>query len=200
MMVDNPQGGYTLSNLDPEILSNPFKLQTMWHVITGASCSGKSTLIEDLAQVGYQTAPETARIYFKSEMAKGRTSQEIRNSGNATQMGIFELQRDLEAGLPADQVVFLDRALPDSLTYHRLFGLYPNELLPACFTYHYASVFLLDRLPFLREVRLGPEDEKPAQFVDEWLERDYAALGYNVVRVPVLPPRERLSFILDLIS
>jgi hypothetical protein len=30
--------------LDPQRLSAPFKYKTNWHVITGAPCSGKTTL------------------------------------------------------------------------------------------------------------------------------------------------------------
>jgi predicted ATPase len=150
-----------------------------------------------LAEVGFATAPETARMYFESEMAKGRTSQEIRDSGHLVQQGIFEMQQDLENRLRPNQMVFLDRGLPDSLTFDRVYGLDPDELLPDCFKHYYASVFILDLLPFRREIRLGLEGEKPAQFIDKWLERDYASLGYSVIRVPVLPPQERLDFVLD---
>jgi len=80
--------------------------------------------------------------------------------------------------LKPKKVAFLDRGLPDSLTFHRVFGLNPDELLLECLKHRYASVFILDRLPVERKITLGPEDETTAQFLDEWLERDYAALGY----------------------
>lgn len=196
-MDGHPYRNYLVRELDPDLLSEPFKLLTNWNVITGAPCSGKTTLIDLLIGLGYKTAYETAREYFEQEMAKGRSSQEIRDCGAQTQFGIFDMQRELENDLPSEEVVFLDRGLPDSLTFHRLFNLNPDELLPGCRHHRYASVFVLDRLPFEREIQLGPEDEKSAQFIDEWLERDYAALGYDVVRVPVLPPQERLGFILE---
>ncbi len=63
-----------------------------------------------------------------------------------------------------------------------------------------ASVFILDRLPVERKIKLGPEDEINTQFIDEWLERDYTAMGYGVVRMPVFPPRERLAFVQDRLS
>jgi predicted ATPase len=58
-------------------------------------------------------------------------------------------------------------------------------------------VFVLDRLPIHRTRMLGPEDDASSTFLDEWLERDYRALGYDVVRVPPLSPRERVELILD---
>ena len=199
-MVDDFQGKYLITELDAVILATPYKILTYWHVITGAPCSGKTTLIDQLAEAGYHTAYETAREYFEIEMAKGRTSQEIRDCGHPTQHGIFEMQQRHEDGLRPEQITFLDRGLPDSLTFHRVCGLNPDELLLDCLKYRYAAVFILDRLPVERKITLGPEDEISAQFQDEWLERDYAALGYSVVRVPVFPPLERLAFVLERLS
>jgi predicted ATPase len=65
--------------------------------------------------------------------------------------------------------------------------------------HRYASVFILDRLPFqLNGARI--EDDAYTVLLDEWLARDYSALGYSVVRVPVLPPEERLAFVLERLS
>ena len=75
----------------------------------------------------------------------------------------------------------------------------PNLYLPNCFHYRYALVFMLDRFPVqIDDVRI--EDEAAAKYLDEWHYCDYTALGYQVVRVPVLPPRERLAFILENVS
>ena len=75
----------------------------------------------------------------------------------------------------------------------------PNEFLAECFHHRYASVFFLDRLPIqLDGVRLA--DDPMADYIDHWHTRDYTALGYRVVRVPVLPPQERLSFTLETLS
>jgi predicted ATPase len=196
-MVDTPQYKYLTIDLDPRLLSTHFKIQTNWHVITGAACTGKTTLINQLAEKGYQTFHETAREFFEIELAKGRTLEEILEKGLAVQKSIFEMQLTLEHAMQSIDFAFLDRAIPDSLTFHRIFGYDPNELLPECFHYRYASVFILDRLSLQREETLGPEDDASSRFLDEWLVRDYNALGYKIVRVPALSPQERLSFILD---
>jgi len=76
-MPDKPRHDYRYSELDPDLLSMPFRVQTNWHVITGTVSSGKSTLIDQLADRGFQTVPETGRLCFERKMAKGRTIDEI---------------------------------------------------------------------------------------------------------------------------
>ena len=63
--------------LDPDLLSMPFKVQTNWCVLTGAACSGKTTTVDLLADRGYQTVPEAARPMIEREIAKGQTLEEV---------------------------------------------------------------------------------------------------------------------------
>ncbi len=197
MSDDSPQDPRAIE-LDPALLSTPFAVQTNWHVITGAACCGKTTLIDLLADKGFQTVAEVPRQYIEREVAKGRTLDEI--FGNeADERALTDWQRRTEHGSRATDVLFLDRALPDFLWFWRLLGMNPNELLPECFHHRYASVFILDLLPLqLDGARI--EDEAYTVLFDEALVRDYSALGYDVVRVPVLSPQERLAFVLERLS
>jgi predicted ATPase len=194
-MSGSLQYDFLTIELDADLLSTPFAVQTSWYVVTGAACSGKTTLIGQLAGEGFETAKETARVYIELELAKGRTFEEL--FGNAAdEIRMTVMQRRIERSLRASEVTFLDRALPDSLTFCRFCGLNPNGILADCFQHRYASVFVLDRLPFCQDgARL--EHDVISDLQDEWLERDYGALGYEVVRVPVLPREERLAFVLD---
>ena len=197
-MLDNPQHDFRTTQLDPDLLLTPFGIQTNWHMITGAPCSGKTTLIDLLAEKGFHTVPEVGRQYVAGELAKGRTGDEIRVD-KTTQSGIAEVTLRIARGLRLDDVVFLDGGFPSSLTYSQLAGLDPNEMLADCFHHRYASIFILDRLPFQPNgVRF--EDDATDGLLDEWLARDYSSLGYSVVRVPVLPPQERLAFVLERLS
>ena len=146
-MIDSTKHDYGVTMLDPQLLSTPFRVQTNWHVITGAPCCGKTTMIGQLADKGFQTVAETARQYFEDELAKGRTLEEIRADDVALQRQLMEVQLRLERELRANDVLFLDRGLSDSLAFYRVFGMDPNELLANCFHHRYASVFVLDRLP-----------------------------------------------------
>ncbi len=198
-MLDSPQHDDRFTELDPDLLSTPFRVQTNWHVITGTVSAGKSTLTDQLADRGFQTVPETGRLYVEREMAKGRTIDEIRENMAAIQIAIKDMQLEIEHGLRANDVVFLDGAVPGSLAWYRAFGLNPNEILPECFHHRYASVFILDPLPF-QENGARDDDAAIAGYLDEWIARDYRALGYSVVRVPVLSPQERVAYVLERLS
>jgi len=197
-MLDSSQHDFRTTELDPDLLSTPFRVQTNWHVITGAVSSGKTTLIDQLADKGFQTAPEAGRQYIEREMATGRTIAEIRGN-EADSRCIADRQLRIEHGLQALDVVFLDRAFPDSLAFYRFDGLNPNKILAECFQHRYASIFILDRLP-VHQDGLRIEDDAAARFLDEWLARDYSALGYSFVRVPVLSIEDRLAFIFERLS
>jgi predicted ATPase len=195
-MVDDLHHSFRATELDLDLLSTPFGVQTNWHVITGAPCCGKTTLIDQLADKGFQTVPEAGRQYIEREMTRGRTIDEIRENEATFARVIGDLQLEIEGGLRANDVTFLDRAFPDCLAYFRVCGLNPNQILAECFHHRYASVFVLDRLP-VQQDGVRTEDDASAGLLDEWLARDYNALGYSVVRVPVLSPEERLAFVLE---
>jgi predicted ATPase len=58
---------------------------------------------------------------------------------------------------------------------------------------------MLDRLPAEKDgVRV--DDDATRDYLGEWLARDYSALRYSVVRVPVMLPQERLAFVLESLS
>ena len=198
-MSGTAQPNFRDTPLDPKLLSTPFEIETNWHVITGAPCSGKTTLIDLLSDKGFQIFPEAARQFFARELGKGRTIDEIRADPAIFTRQIFDMWLELMRDLQASDLIFHDRGFPDGFAFYRYAGIDPNEILPACFRYHYASVFLLNRLPYqLDNVRAG--DDETAAYYEAWTLRDFAALGYNVVRLPVLPPEERLAFILERLS
>ena len=194
-MAGKSQPDFRNMELDPDILSTPFRIQTKWCVITGASCSGKTTIINMLAGRGFQIVPEAGRKYFEREIAKGRTIDEIRADPAFFTRQVYEIMFDHESDLQANEINFLDRALPDGFAFYRLAGVNPNEILHDCFRNRYASIFLLNRLPYQKDgVRVA--DDETAEYLESWILRDYSALGYKVVSVPVLSPDERLEFIL----
>ena len=170
-------------------------IQTKWCVVTGAPCSGKTSVLEEISKSGYRFIPETSRIYIEREKEKGLSLEDIVSDEVAFELVLTPLKVKVEDALPPDELIFLDRAMPDSITYYRLLGLDINEILPACKKYRYQHIFIFDPLPFKADgVRF--EDEETRDFLDKQVEIDYQELGYQTTRVPVLSIKERAQYIL----
>ncbi len=90
----------------------------------------------------------------------------------------------------------LIRGIPDQFTYCRIAGVNPNKFLNETFHFRYASVFILAPLPFKKDGYRDPEADV-IDYFDGQITRDYLALGYHPIRVPVLSPAERLAFVME---
>ena len=140
-------------------------VKTNWCVITGAPCSGKSTVISGLREAGFACVDEAARTLIETELAAGKTLAQIRADEAAFQRRVIEEKRNIERALTPTNAYFLDRAMPDSIAYFKLKGLDPDPIIELSKEFHYSFVFHLDRLPIgMDGVRI--EDEQSADFLD----------------------------------
>ncbi len=169
---------------------------TSWYVITGAPCSGKTSVIHGLERLGYRVVHEVARAYIDEELKKGKNLEQIKADGLAFERHILNRKVKIEASLAKDDVVFFDRALPDSIAYFKIEGLNPGEPLEKSKDVRYKKVFLLQRLVFEKDP-VRSEDEAIAIELDRLIKDSYQMLGYDVVHVPVLSIQERIEFILQ---
>lgn len=169
---------------------------TNWNVITGGPCTGKTTVVNLLAERGYKTTIEHARHYIDTQIIKGHTVEEIRENKKEFQLGVLNMQIEEEATLDVNEMVFLDRALPDAMAYYQFLGLeYDDRLIEQCNKYCYKQVFILDRLPLTNDyARL--EDEAEQIRIHNLIIKVYETFPCPIVHVPVLPPEERVDFIL----
>jgi predicted ATPase len=94
-----------------------------------------------------------------------------------------------------DEIVFLDRAVPDSIAYYTLCGLDPAEPRQKSRAVRYRKIFLFERLAFLTDP-VRSEDEKIAVRLDRLIEESYQSLGYKLIHVPLATVRERTEFVL----
>lgn len=172
-----------------------FKIKTNWCVITGAPSSGKTSVIDELARRSYHTEPEVARELIEDCMKHGQKLEEIRAKSEWLQEEILRLKLAREESQDPQQLVFLDRGIPDSLTYFRIAGLDLTAAERASHEFRYSQVFIFERLSVIQD-GIRTESDEIAHQIDLALERDYRELDYVPIRVSVLPISERADFIL----
>jgi len=171
-------------------------IQTNWYVITGGPGSGKTTTVNLLKERGYITTFEHARHYLDTQRLKGRTVEETRKNQREFQLGVLNMQIEQEREIAPDVLVFLDRAIPDALAYYRFLNLPVDEkLTDALKSVSYKKIFVLDSLPMKNDYARN-EDEAAQKIIHDLLVEVYESLHFPVLHVPVLPPEERVDFIL----
>ncbi len=177
-------------------------------VITGAPCSGKTTLIEKFDEQGWMTFPEQARIYIERELSQGKTLDEIRADKTAFQYAILKLNQEVERHISillsdkedtgAD--IIMDRAIPDTLGFCHAFELLvTQELEAACSSVQYDAVFLLSPLPFQSDSARN-ESTHEQLLIHEGLKRAYQSVSAPLIEVPVLKIEERMQFMFQQIN
>jgi predicted ATPase len=178
------------------LISSP-KPKTNWYVITGGPGAGKTTTVNLLSARGYKITIEHARHYIDTQRQNGKTVEEIRRNQKEFQLSVLEMQIKQEAGLSPDELVFLDRAIPDALAYYRFLHLTEDkQLLKALESVSYKKIFILDCLRLVKDYA-RVEDEAAQKTIQQLLIEVYTSLNFPIVRVPVLPPEKRVDFILE---
>lgn len=170
---------------------------TNWYVLTGGPSSGKTTTVNLLRERGFVTTIEHARHYLDLKRVEGKTVEEVRARRSEFQRGVLTMQLEQEARLDPEEIVFLDRAIPDSLAYYRFLDLEPDpRLLDALQHVSYRKSFILDLLPLAPDYA-RTEDAAAQLRIHALLTEVYRSLPIPVVSVPVLDPAARVSYILD---
>ena len=168
---------------------------TKWCVVTGAPCSGKTTLVQALQDHGCRTIPEAARIIIREEMALGKSLHQITAATAQFEQKILRRKQTIEKGLPADQTIIFDRGLPDSIAYFRMAGLSTAEPYRLSRRVRYQKVFFLEPLPFITD---GERLENAAQAarLGELIWTAYRELDYAIITVPAVPLGKRVRLVL----
>lgn len=176
------------------------KAMNNWYVVTGSPSSGKTTVLIELEKRGYTWIPEAARVFIDQEIARGKTITQIRKDELLFQKKIFDMKINTEQLLSPTKVIFFDRAIPDTMAYM----LFNNceiapEIVGGTIKSKYKRVFLFEQLPFEQDYA-RTEDSSKLYRLELLLETVYKKLNIPIVRVPVLPVKSRVEFILDNIT
>jgi predicted ATPase len=171
-------------------------IETNWYVITGAPSSGKTTLINLLAQQGYSIAPEVARDYIEGLLAHNYTLEELQRNNRQLQRGILAIALKRERQLPAQQPMFFDRGTADSLGYFDYYKLEIQQMKHGCERLRYKKIFYCHQLPVIEDP-IRVEDNNTALKIGESIYKAYSNLGYELIDLPAVTVEERVRLILS---
>lgn len=172
-----------------------------WYVITGAPCSGKTTILKYLEKKGYDIVYEAARIYIDQEIAKGKTLEQIRKDEFFFQNEVLKMKIKIEKKLPKDKIIFFDRGIPDSSAYYKLLGIKTNALLEnAIKNCSYKKVLLLDFCEYKKDYARTETKEDQIK-LHNLLEESYKEINAPTIKIPIFKTKEeRLNFILKILN
>lgn len=168
--------------------------QTNWCVLTGPPCSGKTTLLNAIADQGYKVSAEVARRYILELIAHSHNG-DIDVDPLERQDKILELEIQREEQLDPDELIFFDRALPDSIAYYKNIGLVPHYAQEAAAWVRYKRIFFLEALP-LEHDGVRREDQQTAARLGMQIRDVYEGLGYELVTLPPVSVEERVALVL----
>jgi predicted ATPase len=172
-------------------------------VLTGGPGSGKTSLLEALAQAGYEVEPEAGRAIIGEEQKRGGEALPWRDRALFAQK---MLDHDIAAhgrSRRNGRLTFHDRGVPDVVGYLTLCKLpVSKEADQAARTLRYhPRVFIAPPWPEI----FGQDAERRQDF--EEAERTFAAMvrvypnyGYELVELPKATIAERVAFVLDRID
>jgi predicted ATPase len=163
------------------------------YVLTGGPSVGKTTVLTLLDAKGYEIIPEAAHIII----TEGKN--ETKNNVKVFQQRIAEKQIELE-NKPTSNEIFLDRSLVDGYAYCKHAGVEVSNLIMEQSRGRYDKVFILESLNLYEYDGVRTRNLEFAKEIHEYIRDAYKHFGYEPISVPVLPPEERVEYILKFIT
>lgn len=153
-------------------------------VLTGGPCSGKTTIIDKLAEIGFSTTSEAARVVIAQEIEKESRIVPWNGRGEFYdfQLKVGEKQILYERDVLDKELVFLDRGLIDLSGYSRMRGVsLPIYLQNQMREAQYSKVFFLETLSdkFYRQDSERKESYSSALDTANYLKGVYEICGID---------------------
>lgn len=168
-------------------------------VLTGGPGVGKTTLIEELKDLGYQTIPEVYAVLYEQAATENRLATFFIDPV-ALYENILKEQIQWEQSLDGQAIAFLDRSTIDIIAFAKHF----NVLLPNEFTIRakrsYDIIFFLEPLPknLYKQCNERKESYQEAESLHHLIKKTYIEHGYapqQLIEVPFGTIQERIDFI-----
>lgn len=163
-------------------------------VLTGGPCSGKTTTIAGLMEIGFDTVPEIATTVIQEGVHLPWVDPVDFRKEVLTRQ--FEAERYLSSH--DARPLFLDRGVFDGIGYSIASGQpVPEFLHKDASGQKYSLAFLMEPLPYWSDDGVRYEDRSFSQQLTPIMETVYKESGIEVIRVPFMSMQERICFILS---
>jgi predicted ATPase len=176
------------------------KIKTI--LLIGGPSSGKTTLLNNLKNLGYTCYPEISREVTKEAQKKGIDQLFIENPMLFSTLLLEGRIKQFTDAHKEEGMVFIDRGIPDVLAYMDFIGdTYPEKFVDACKNYKYDMVVML---PPWKEIYQTDgeryETYEQALEIHDNLVKTYQKYGYNIIELPKVSVNERTKIILEYIA
>ncbi len=169
------------------------------YIVSGGPGTGKTSLIKELKNRGYNVLFETARHLAESdERFVGKSIKKINMYD--FQHSIFKFQKEQFKNLKykRERPIFSDRGLGDTLAFMELNNIYiPEKYLTFSKRFNHLPVFMLEPLGFYEKDELRQESENEQKEIHKQIIKVYEDLGHVILPVSIMPIKERADFIIE---
>ena len=172
-----------------------------WYVITGGPSVGKTSLLSELAKLGYDIVPEAARTVIDEGLEGGLNLEAIRSDEKSFQEKVAIRKQHIEAARDPRHLTFFDRGMQDTVAYMQYYNFDINpEIEKLMKASTYKKVFLLEPLATYKADYARTEGKAFMKEVHDLLLTAYTNAGMNPILVPAAGLKERLKIILGEIN
>ncbi|PKH51171.1 ATPase [Tenacibaculum sp. Bg11-29] len=169
-------------------------------VLIGGPGTGKSSILREFINLGYNCMPEISREVILKAQKEGIDQLFLEQPLLFSQMLLEgREQQYLEAEKNDTDIIFFDRGIPDVHAYMNFLGSeYPAIYKEKSNKYLYTKVFMC--APW-EKIYLSDNERyetfEQAVKIDTFLKESYKEIGYEIINVPFGTIKERCDFILQ---
>ncbi|MEX6625550.1 ATP-binding protein [Tenacibaculum pacificus] len=169
-------------------------------VLIGGPGTGKSSILNEFINLGYNCMPEISREVILKAQREGIDQLFLEQPLLFSEMLLEgREQQYLTAQKNNNDIVFFDRGIPDIHAYMNYLGNeYPPIYIEKSKQYIYTKVFMCSPWESIYE----SDNERYETFeqsvkIDKFLKETYMEIGYEIIEIPFGSVKERCDFILQ---